>query len=420
MLKCQNKGTLLMKILLVNKFFYLKGGSERVFLEEADLLKRNGHQVAFFSMFDKRNLSCPQSKYFINHIDYETPVKNIKQKMSQSLKMLYSFEAKEKVEELLNDYQIDITHLHNIYHQISPSILDVFVKYKIPTAMTLHDYKLVCPSYSMLADGKPCEKCKTGKYFWCLLKKCTKGSYAKSLLNVVEMYLHHKILHIYDKIDVFISPSMFLKKKLKEMGFKKEIVHLPNFINAKDYLPKYSFDEKIICYFGRLSEEKGLFTLLNAVKGIDVKLKIIGDGPIKENLKFKVRSEKLDNVDFLGYKSGRELKNEIRSSTTVVLPSEWYENNPKTVLEAFALGKPVIGARVGGIPELVKDGRTGLTFERGNSDDLRSKIESLLKDPQQITEMGKKARQFVEESFNPEKHYRQLMKIYQLAMEKHK
>lgn len=408
------------KILLVNKFFYLKGGSERVFLEEADLLKRNRHQVAFFSMFDKKNLSCPQSKYFINHIDYEPPVRNIKGNILQSLKMLYSFEAKEKIEELLNDYQIDIAHLHNIHHQISPSILDVFVKYKIPTAMTLHDYKLVCPSYSMLADGKPCQKCKNGKYFWCLLKKCTKDSYAKSLLNVVEMYLHHKILHIYDKIDIFVSPSMFLKKKLKEMGFKKEIVHLPNFINAKDYLPKYSFNEKIICYFGRLSEEKGLFTLLKAVKGIDIKLKIIGDGPIKENLKFKVKSEKLDNVDFLEYKSGRELKNEIRSSMTVVLPSECYENNPRTVLEAFALGKPVIGGRVGGIPELVRDGETGLTFESGNANDLRSKIESLLKNPKQIAEMGKKARKFVEESFNPEKHYKKLMQIYRLATERHK
>ena len=409
-----------MKILLINKFFYLKGGSETVFFEEADLLKRNRHQVAFFSMFDNRNLSCPQSRYFINHIDYETPVKNVKQKIRQSLKILYSLEAKEKIEKLVSDYQIDVAHLHNVYHQISPSILDVFAKNRIPTAMTLHDYKLVCPSYRMLADGKPCEKCKNGKYFWCFLKKCTKGSYAKSLLNVVEMYLHHKILQIYDKIDVFISPSMFLKKKLKEIGFKKEIVHLPNFIDARDYMPKYSFDEKTICYFGRLSEEKGLFTLLNAVKGIDVELKIIGDGPIKENLKSKVKTEKLDNVGFLEHKSGRELKNEIRTCMAVVLPSEWYENNPKTVLEAFALGKPVIGARIGGIPELVKDGRTGLTFEPGNSDDLRSKIESLLKNPGQITEIGKKARKFVEESLNPEEHYRQLMKIYQLAMEKYK
>lgn len=398
-----------MKILLVNKFFYLKGGNERVFLEEADLLKRNGHQVVFFSMFDKRNLSCPQSKYFINHIDYETPVKNIKQKI---LKMLYSFEAKEKIEELLNDYQIDIAHLHNIYHQISPSILDVFVKYKIPTVMTLHDYKLVCPSYSMLAHGKPCEKCRNGKYFWCLLKKCTKGSYVKSLLNVVEMYLHHEIIHIYDKIDVFISPSIFLKRKLKEMGFKKEIVHLPNFVNAKDYLPKYSFNEKIICYFGRLSEEKGLFTLLNAVKGIDIKLKIIGDGPIRKDLEERVRKENLENVSFLGYKSGDELKEEVRNSMAVVLPSESYENNPTAVLEAFALGKPLIGGRLGGIPELVKDGKTGLTFEPGNSDDLRSKIESLLKNPKQIAEMGKKARKFVEESFNPEKHYIQVIEVY--------
>lgn len=407
-----------MKVLLVNKLFFPRGGSERVFFSEADLLKRKGHQIAFFSMFDQRNLSCPQSKYFISHIDYETPV-NIKLKILQSLKMLYSFEAKKKLKELLNDYQIDIVHLHNIYHQISPSILDVFARYKIPIVMTLHDYKLVCPSYSMFVDGKPCEKCRNGRYFWCLFKKCTKGSYAKGLLNVVEMYLHHKILHIYDKIDVFVSPSRFLKEKLKEMGFKKEMVYLPNFINAKDYLPKYNSNGKIICYFGRLSKEKGLFTLIEAVKRIDIKLKIIGDGPIKKDLEEKVRRENLENVSFLGYKSGEEFKEEVRNSRIVVLPSEWYENYPRSVMEAFALGKPVIGARIGGIPELVKDGGTGLTFEPENSEDLREKINFLINNRDKVIEMGRNARKFAEKELNPEKHYKQLMEIYQKVVVKH-
>lgn len=407
-----------MKILLVNKFFYLKGGSEKVFFSEADLLKRNGHQITFFSMFDQRNLPCPQSKYFISQINYQMPI-NIKLEILQCLKMLYSFEAKEKLKELLNDYQIDIVHLHNIYHQISPSILDVFTRHGIPIVMTLHDYKLVCPSYSMLVDGKPCEMCSNGKYYQCFINKCTKNSYSKSLLNTVEMYLHHKILHIYDLVDIFISPSKFLKEKVKAMGFRKEIVHLPNFINTKDYSPKFNFNEKIICYFGRLSKEKGLFTLIEAIKGIDTKLKIIGDGPLKKNLEEKIRRENLENVSFLGYKSGEELKKEVRNSIAVVLPSEWYENYPRSVMEAFALGKPVIGARIGGIPELVKEEKTGLTFEPGNPKDLRKKIKFLINNPDKVIEMGKNARKFAEKELNPERHYKQLMEIYRKAVVKH-
>lgn len=406
-----------MKVLLVNKFFYLKGGSERVFFSEAEMLKSNGHQIAFFSMFDQKNLPSPQSKYFVNHIDYAKHV-NIKLEILQGLKMLYSFEAKKKLKELLNDYQIDIVHLHNIYHQISPSILDVFTRYGIPIVMTLHDYKLVCPSHSMFVDGRPCEMCSNGKYYQCFINKCTKNSYSKSLINTVEMYLHHKILRIYDLVDIFISPSKFLKEKVKAMGFRKEIVHLPNFIDIKDYLPKYNSNGKTICYFGRLSKEKGLFTLIEAVKGLDTKLKIIGDEPLKKNLEEKIRRENLADVSFLGYKSGEELKNEVKNSMVVVLPSECYENYPRSVMEAFALGKPVIGARIGGIPELVKDGESGLTFEPGNVEDLRDKIKYFINSPEKISEMGRNARKFVERELNPEKHYQELMKIYQMATRK--
>lgn len=407
-----------MKILLVNKFLYPKGGDAICSLNTGELLASKEHEVLFWGMKHSENPDYPYKELFVSHVDFNKPI-GIFQQLNASINILYSFGARKKIEELLKIEKLDIVHLNNFVHQISPSILDVFKKYNIPTVMTLHDYKLVCPSYSMLADRKPCEKCRNGKYFWCFLKKCTKGSYIKSLLNVVEMYLHHKILHIYDKINVFISPSMFLKKKLKEMGFKKEIVYLPNFINAKDYLPKYSFNEKIICYFGRLSKEKGLFILIEAIKRVSAKLRIIGDGPIKKDLEEKVRKENLENVSFLGYKSGEELKEEVRNSMTVVLPSEWYENYPRSVIEAFALGKPVIGARIGGIPELVKDGETGITFESGNVQDLRSKIEYLINNPNKVSEMGINARKFVEENLNPEKHYERLMEIYHMAMRKH-
>ena len=278
--------------------------------------------------------------------------------------------------------------------------------------MTMRDYKIVCPVYTMSSKDKICEKCKNGNYYNCLINKCAKNSFIKSMINVMEMYLHHRVLKIYDIIDEYISPSMFLKYKTEEMGIGRDVNHLFNFVPLEDKRPTYTWKDKTIIYVGRLSAEKGLFTLIDAVKGLDVKLKIIGDGPIKAALGCRVRDEGLKNVDFLGYKKGVELEDEICESMFLVIPSEWYENNPRTVIEAFASGKPVIGARIGGIPELVKDGETGLLFESGNIDDLRDKIQCLLTNPDKIVEMGKKACRFVEEELNSERHYDSLIKIY--------
>ncbi|MFH1957599.1 MAG: glycosyltransferase family 4 protein [bacterium] len=408
-----------MKVLLINKFLYPKGGDAIVTFNTGKLLKEKGHKVAYWGMRHEKNLEFKYEVFFVDKVDYKTS--GFKTSISFVLKILYSLEAKNKIKRLLSHESFDIIHLHNFAHQISPSILHVFKKRNIPVVMTSHDYKLVCPSYSMLVDGVPCERCKNSKYYWCFVKKCTKNSYLKSFINVVEMYLHHKILHIYDDIDIFISPSMFLKEKLKEMGFKHKIEYLPNCIYPGEFIPKYENNGKSICYFGRLSHEKGLVTLIKAMKGLDdVELKIIGDGQIKEKLKHYIEDHGVKNIRFLGYKTGNDLDNEIKNSSAVVIPSEWYENNPRTVLEAFALGKPVIGARIGGIPELVKDADTGYTFEAGNAGDLREKIMDLISSPEKIVQMGKNARKFVEEKFNAEKHYKELMRLYQLAIEKNK
>jgi len=203
------------------------------------------------------------------------------------------------------------------------------------------------------------------------------------------------------------------------MGFKGEIVHLPNFIHVAEFDPCFNFKERTICYIGRLSAEKGILTLIEAVKGLDVKLKIIGEGPLKQTVEDWVKSKDVKNVELLGYMSGQNLKEEIQRCMFTVIPSEWYENNPRSVIESFALGKPVIGARIGGIPELVRDNDTGLTFESGNVNDLRTQISKLVNNPADIERMGRNARRFVEEELNPDKHYDGLMKIYQYAIGKH-
>ncbi len=409
-----------MKILLINKFLYLKGGDAACALSTGELLRNKGHELIFWGMDSHFNKDYSYRDYFVSNVDYNDR-NGMGKQIRMSVNLLYSFEAKQKIAKLLRDTgKPDIVHLHNFSHQISPSILHVFKKHNSPVVMTMHDYKLVCASYVMLAKDKICEDCKDGRYYQCFLNSCVKNSVTKSLLNTVEMYLHHRIMHIYDLVDIFISPSRFLKNKVKEMGFKGKVRYLPYFVNLESYHPRYDWQENSIVYFGRLSREKGLFALIEAMRRLpDIALKIIGEGPMKESIGQRVRDLGLKNIRMLRYMSGEKLKEEICKSMFVVLPSEWYENLPFAIIEGFALGKPVVGSQAGGIPELVKDNLTGFTFESGNSNDLRSKIVHLANNAEKITEMGQNARLFAEKEFNAEKHYENLIEIYNMAIEKH-
>jgi len=403
-----------MKILLINKFLYPKGGDAVCTIKTGELLRAKGHEVNFWGMESTDNPPYPYSELFVDNLDLNNAGRAKKQ-LAIAAKLLYSKEAKKKVEQFIKVVgKPDIVHLHNFAHQISPSILDVFKKYKIPCVMTMHDYKLACAAYTLLSHGKVCKRCSGVKYYQCFKQGCVKGSKAKSLLNTIEMYLHHKILHIYDYIDTFISPSLFLKETLEEMGFKGKVIHIPNFVEIEKFTPRYDWQENTICYMGRLSHEKGVETLIEAMQGLPVTLKIIGDGPLKEQL--MVSAAGCGNIAFLGYRSGDDLKNEIRNSMFTVIPSQWYENNPLSVIEAFALGKPVIGARIGGIPELVKDNITGITFTAGDAADLRDKILFMINNPDKLKIFGQNARRFAEAEFSSARHYEKLIKIYNEAL----
>ncbi len=403
-----------MNILLINKYFYLKGGPENYLFRLAGLLKERGHNVAFFSMRHDQNVSSNWNQYFVRNIDYNKKYSLWKQ-ISISSKTLYSFEAKNKILKLIDNFKPDIAHLHNFHHQLTPSIIHALDKRSIPMIAKLPDYKMVCPSYSMLNHGKVCELCKNGKFYNCVLTKCHKNSISKSLLATLESYLHHKILKSYKNIKYYVCPSKFLLNKFKQMGFRGNLIQLSNYIDINKSEPNYDVNTNKIIYWGRLSIDKGVKTLIEAMNGSDLQLNIVGEGPIKEELDNMVKTRQMKNIYFKGYLKGKELRSIINESLFAVLPSEWYENNPNSVLEAFALGKPVIGSRIGGIPELVKDGVTGYTFEPGNAEDLSEKIKTLLSDNSTRIKMGHNARMFVEAEFNPEKHYQELMKIYEQA-----
>jgi glycosyltransferase involved in cell wall biosynthesis len=406
-----------MKVLLVNKFYYPRGGSESALFLTARVLERHGHRVAVFSMAHPSNFRSPYEKYFVSGVDFDES-RSPAQKLKAAGRILYSFEARRKLDSLIREFQPDVAHLHNIHHQLSPSVLHTLRARRIPVVMTLHDYKLVCPTYRMLLNGQPCERCRRGRYYQCFLQRCSKRSRAKSFLSSLEMYLHHDILGTQRLVDVYLSPSRFLKDKVAEMGFKENVILLFNGLDLDGLRPAATPGQKRLVYFGRLAPEKGLHTLLSALKDTKVPCLIIGEGPLRPELERRARRESLTHVSFCGYLPPMDLKREVGRSRGVVVPSVWYENNPYNVLEAFGLGRPVIASRVGGLPELVRDGRTGWTFTPGNAEELRSRMESLVEDPARALEMGRNARRQVERQNGTGVYYRGLMAAYRLARER--
>ena len=402
-----------MKIIFANNYFYLRGGSERVFFDEMEMLEANGKNVVPFTRHFEKNQSSEFFQYFASPIEYEhAPFFN---KISAAGKMIYSKEVKYKLLELIGFVKPDIIHAHNIYGRLTSAVIDAAKKKKIPVVMTLHDYKLVCPSYLMLSAGKACDACKGTAFYNCFFKKCHKGSLPASLVYTIEAYFS-RYFKKYDSVKYFISPSTFLLKKHIKAGITaSKLLYLPNSIKLNEFEPEFS-NKSYILFVGRLSKEKGVLTLLKAAKELDMSVRIVGDGSIKPDCEKFVKENEINNVDFLGYKSGDELKELFRNAAFIVFPSECYENAPMTILEAFAYGKPVIGSNIGGIPEMIIDGETGLLFEPGNVNDLSEKIRYLFSDTSLIYQMGIKARKKVEEEYNAELHYQRLMEVYNKAL----
>lgn len=367
-----------MKVLLVNKFHYVKGGSETYYFGLGRLLKEKGCKVVYFSMKDDRNVSCAQEKYFVDHIDYNGSM-SLVQIAVASAKMLYSFEAKHKFEKLLIDEKPDIIHLNIFQSQLSGSIVDAAFKRHIPIVYTAHDLKSVCPNYLMMHHQKVCDKCLSGHYWHCFSNQCMKASRAKSMLASMEAYVY-KLRKTYQKIDYVITPSFFYKKTLEAADiFRCPIEHVKNFLPSETVYAAGSRGNYFL-YFGRLSREKGICTLINAFSKahIEEKLFIVGSGPEEDRLRLMVKKLGMeDKILFLGFRTGIELKEIVANALCVCLPSEWYENGPYSILEAQALGRPVIVSDYGGLPELVEDGITGYISEAGNVFDLTEKIRKM-------------------------------------------
>lgn len=399
------------KILSVNSYHYRRGGSDAVYFDHARLMESIGWKNAFFSMHHPLNISSEWSEYFVKEIQYGHQY-SLAQKLVMATKVVYSFEAQKKITHLIDQFHPNIAHTHCIYHHLSPSILPVLREHDIPVVMTAHELKAICPAATMRNSGGICERCKDGSFLNVLSQKCIKDSLAPSALVAVETLVHRGLDTYRKNVSKLITPSRFYLEKYAEWGWPREkLVYIPNYVDANELVPEYKPGTYFL-YFGRLSMEKGLRTLIRSASIAQVPLKIVGTGPEEVSLKALV-SDLRGDVEFLGYRSGDELHKLIRSAKAVVLPSEWYENAPMSVLESYAFGKPVIGAQIGGIPELVVDGETGWLFTSGNISELAQiLVETNQLSAAELTAKGRAARDFVTSRFSRKGYLEQVLSVY--------
>lgn len=384
-----------MIILQINKFYFQKGGAERYYFDMSKLLEKNKHTIIPFSVKDEQNKKTKYSKYFISSIRTK-PSFNIWQNFRTVFRFWWSIEAQKKLKQLLQNEKIDIAHIHNIYHQMSPSILPVLKKHKIPIIMTVHDYALISSNYNLYK---------------------TKTNFVQNFICAIERFLHHKVLNVYRKnIDLYIAPSKFVKNKLIKAGFDEDKIRVVgHFINpsvsrsAQATSPSKG-EDKYILYFGRLSEEKGIQVLIEAMKKLsDVKLKIAGQGYFKPNLESQVLELKLKNIEFLGFKNKKELQELILNSQFIVMPSLAPETFGLSALEAMALGKVVLASNIGALPEIINK---EFLVKPGDAKKLAEKIAILTKDEKYVNIKGQENRQRVEQLYDQKGHYKQILGIY--------
>jgi glycosyltransferase involved in cell wall biosynthesis len=403
-----------MKILVAQQFCYPRGGDWTYVKKLMDLYELKGHEVILFGMRHPENARFPYEDYFVSHVDYAelNKNKNIANAIRVLGKSIYSLEAKNNIKRLIDHTKPDIAHLNNIHRHITPSIVSVLNDFKIPILWTMHTYSLLCPNDSFTSHGEICEACKPHRFYQCTLKKCKKNSVTASLVASLESYVHY-YLKTAQKVDMFIAPGSFLRDKFIEFGFDpRRFIHLPNFVTVEDFEPSYR-DGGYILFFGRISAEKGLKTLLRAMERVpaEIRLKVAGRGPELEDAISYCREKQIKNVEFLGFQTGQALKNTIAGAKFIVIPSEWYENLPYSMLEAFSIGKPIVAPEIGEFSRIVPQNELGVLFNYRDHLDLAAKIAWLWNSEGLAQQMGQNARQYVERYLTADYHYQRLAEI---------
>jgi glycosyltransferase involved in cell wall biosynthesis len=403
---------------MANSFHYERGGDCTYTFALTRLLESKGHEVIPFATKHPLNLPSEYDRYFAEGVDYNAPeaqggpiaaVRTLRRAVS-------SRESRDALEALLRDVRPDLAHFQGIHRHLTPSIINPLRSAGIPIVWTLHDYVPICPNTHFYCRGEVCEACKPGRFYQAILRRCKRDSLGASLGAAIEAYAH-RWMRVYSLVDQFIAPSRFLAFKLAEHRFPSEkIAVIPHFMDLDEFRPS-DRDEGFALFAGRLNEEKGLRTLLEAKALLGTgDLWIAGDGPLREELKDMVSQRGIKGVRFLGLKTREEVRELATQARCLLLPSIWYENFPFAVMEAFALGKPMLASRIGAIPDLVTEGEDGLLFEPGNPADLAEKLGTLLADKGLAGQLGAKARAKAVAEWTPEAHWQRLESVYRSVL----
>lgn len=362
-----------MKILMVNKFLYPRGGSESYMLYLSEYLKKMGHEIEFFGMYDDNNTVGNKKGLYTQNMDFHS--KGLS-RFLYPFRIIYSLEAKKKIMQVIDDFKPDIVHMNNINFQLTPSIIYGAKKKNVPLVQTVHDYQMICPNHLLYNFDKnePCEKCLYGSHMSCIKNKCIHSSTVKSILGVIEAKLY-SLLKTYKLVDLFICPSNFLEKKLLSArsfySGKTKTIH--NFINKEKFSSFEKADGDYIVYVGRLSKEKGIGNLAYAAKLLpETNFVVAGSGPDEDLLK------DIPNIKLAGFLTGNELTKLMGNAKALLLPSVCYENCPLSILEAHCMGVPVITMNNGGMAELVKDTINGTLIEKPTAEAIASAITKTL------------------------------------------
>lgn len=386
-----------MRVLIIHNRYQQAGGEDNVVSAEAKLLTDHGHDIELW-IADNKDLPG-----------------GLNGKFSTAINTTYSKISRDKAREKLRQFKPDLVHVHNFFPQFSPSIYDACQEYKVPVVQTLHNYRLICPGAMLMRGGNICELCVSGSPYQAALYDCYRNSKLGSLV-VANLVAHHRRKGTWhNKVDRFIALTNFAKRKFVEAGFPdNKIAVKGNFMSDPllEVPANYKGGDSLFALFvGRLSEEKGIGTLLNAwaLLNGNTPLKVAGVGPLESLLNEK------GNVVALGHQDSREVSLLMRQAAFLALPSEWYEGFPLVLVEAFAHGLPVLASNMGSMADIITDGETGLLFTPGSAVELAQKAQWLLENPEETQKIGANARRIFLEKYTAEKNYAELIAIYQDA-----
>lgn len=406
-----------MRVLLVNKFFHPRAGAETSFLATRELLRAHGDEVIDFAMRHPANLDSPYAAYFAPQRSYDASG-SPSRRVADAAASIYSLSARRALGRLLDAHRPDVAHLHNVYHQLTLSLLDELAARRIPVVLTMHDWKIACPAYTLFTEGEPCRRCPSGTPINVVVHRCVKGSRAASALAAAEATLV-RARRLYGKVQRFIAPSRFAVSVAEMAGVDRlRIAHVPNFLSDAELDAPASAgdDEPRFVYAGRLDETKGIRPLLAAFASVEgpVSLRIAGSGELEGEVRAAAAAD--PRISYLGRLGRDAMYAELDRARAVVLPSLYEDNGPLSILEAQARAKPMIVTDRGGPPEFVRNEETGLVVSAGDVHGLAGAMTTLARDGERAREWGANAREHVRREHSPARHYERLSAVYHEAV----